>query len=66
MRLHRRHCRPQVYRYLYNTFGETISVRAPAQMRPAPTGSPTDRAAANAPQTIGASFAMKKIEARAV
>lgn len=36
------------------------------KMRPAPTGSPTDRAAANAPQTIGASFAMKKIEARAV
>ena len=25
---------PQVYRYLYNTFGETISVRAPAQNAP--------------------------------
>ena len=70
-----------VYRYLYNTFGETISARprlpprlTPAAARAAPrhTG-PADPVtvtrlppACHPPatwQTIGASFAMKKVEA---
>ena len=66
-----------VYRYLYNTFGETISVSQSRQQRRAPAaaaGSLSLRSAAAprralkpplrpSPQTIGASFAMKKVEA---
>lgn len=63
-----------VYRYLYNTFGETISVRRRArgrrerarlplaQLALAHTRCP-DRRCSPPLQTIGASFAMKKIEA---
>ena len=70
-----------VYRYLYNTFGETISARprlpprlTPAAARAAPrhTGPANPVTVTRLPpachppatwQTIGASFAMKKVEA---